>query len=153
VEEADLPTFFAHQLDAEAIAMAAVPARDRDAFTAHWARILVDETGVKRTILADGEIAGNVVSWHQDDERLVGYWLGREHWGRGVATAALSAFLRLETRRPLRARVAAHNTGSIRVLEKCGFSLVGTEQAPALTEPGDIVELIMELDEDATPGS
>ena len=93
VAEADLPIFFEHQLDPEATQMAAFPARDRDAFMAHWAKILADESGGKQTILVDGQVAGNVVSWGEPGERHVGYWIGRHYWGRGVATRALTAYL------------------------------------------------------------
>ena len=89
-----------------------------------------------RTILADGAVAGNVVSWLQDGERLVGYWIGREHWGRGIATRALAELLREIEERPLYAHVARHNVGSIRVLEKCGFT------RRAEDENGLIFELI-----------
>ena len=93
----------------------------------HWERIRGDGSVVTRTILAGERIAGNVVSWQDGDERLVGYWIGRDHWGKGIATAALAAFLRVEERRPLHARVAAHNLGSARVLEKCGFARRGMD--------------------------
>ncbi|RPJ44644.1 MAG: N-acetyltransferase, partial [Chloroflexi bacterium] len=58
-------------------------------------------------------------------EREVGYWLGREFWGRGIATQALTAFLEQVTERPLFAHVAKHNLSSRRVLEKCAFAVVG----------------------------
>lgn len=125
VTEEDLPVFFEHQQDPQATEMAAFPARDRDAFMAHWRKILADETVVTRTILVDGDIAGNVVSFEMAAGREVGYWLGREFWGGGVATKALALFLQIETRRPLSAHVAAHNIASRRVLEKCGFVVCG----------------------------
>lgn len=126
VEPADLPVFYEHQLDEEAAAMAAFTSRDRDAFTVHWEqRVLGGDDVVARTIVADEEVVGNVVSWPQEGERLVGYWIGKPFWGRGIATLALRAFLEEVETRPLHARVARHNAGSIRVLEKCGFRLVG----------------------------
>jgi RimJ/RimL family protein N-acetyltransferase len=125
VEPGDVEVFFAHQRDPEATRMAAFPARDHHAFSAHWARILDDATVAARTIVAGGEVAGNVVSWSEDGQRLVGYWIGREHWGRGVATAALQAFVAEREERPLHARVAEANAGSIRVLAKCGFVPTG----------------------------
>ena len=85
VEDADLPVFFEHQRDPESSAMAAVPARGRAAFERHWAAIRRDESTVLRTVLRDGEVAGNLLSWNQDGARMVGYRIGREHWGRGVA--------------------------------------------------------------------
>jgi len=127
--ESDLPILFRNQADPESSAMAAFPSRDREAFVAHQAKIDADETVLSRTIVADGEVAGGVVSWQAIDERCVGYWIGREFWGRGIATAALRAFLELERARPLTAYVAAHNLGSRRVLEKCGFVVVREQRA------------------------
>lgn len=127
VTEGDLPAFFEHQLDPEATRMAAFPARESDASMAHWTRILGDETITKKTVLVDGRVAGNVVSFEHDGNPEVGYWIGRSYWGKGVATAALSAFLNLVRARPLYARVAKHNVASIRVLEKCGFEIFGEE--------------------------
>ena len=51
VTEDDLLVFFEHQLDPDATHMAAFPARDREAFMAHWSKILVDETVTKKTIM------------------------------------------------------------------------------------------------------
>jgi len=121
VVESDLPVFFEHQQDPEATAMADFPARDREAFDTHWARILADDTLTKKTIVVEGQVAGNAVSWPQDGRRLVGYWLGREFWGRGLATRALAELVDELGTRPLHAYVAKTNIGSIRVLEKCGF--------------------------------
>lgn len=124
VEADDLPIFFEQQLDAEATRMAGFPSRDRASFDAHWAKnILGNKDAVTRTIVAGGEVAGYIGSWLQDDVRLVGYWLGREYWGKGVATRALSAFLDVVAERPIHAHVVPHNAASIRVLEKCGFRL------------------------------
>jgi RimJ/RimL family protein N-acetyltransferase len=123
VEVADLPFFFEHQRDSEAVAMVGFKSRDLDAFEKHWAKILADETSLKRTIVVDGQVAGHLASFIRDDVREVGYWLDRSYWGRGIATEALTAFLALELRRPLYAGVANHNLASIRVLEKCGFTV------------------------------
>lgn len=125
----DLPILFAHQADPEAARMALFPSRDRPAFLAHWERIGADPTTVARAIVADGEVAGNVGSWDGDGKRLLGYWVGREHWGRGIATAAVAAFLEIDRTRPIHAFVAVTNVGSIRVLEKCGFARVDSRFA------------------------
>ena len=73
VEDGDLPVFFEHQLDPEATHMAGFPARDRDSFMAHWNRILEDGSVVKKTVLFEGEVAGNIVSFVNSGEREVGY--------------------------------------------------------------------------------
>ena len=106
VTEDDLPIFFDHQRDPEANRMAAFPPRDRDAFTAHWTTILRDTSVVVRTVLLDGEVAGNVVAFDFEGRREVGYWIGRAFWGKAVATRALRAFLGEVTERPLFAGVA-----------------------------------------------
>lgn len=145
VAEDDLPIFFQHQSDPEANQMAAFTARDRDAFMAHWrSKILGDETVAKKTILFDGEVAGNIVSFEHEGKREVGYWIGREYWGKGIASKALAAFLEHERRRPLYAGVARHNIGSIRVLEKCGFVNVGPDQGSADSQGEAFDEWILE---------
>ena len=123
VMEADLPILYEHQLDTEATAMAAFPAREKEAFMAHWKKVMGNSTNILRTILFNGQIAGNIVSWEQDNEQEVGYWLGRQYWGKGIATAALMQFLDLVNMRPLYAHVVKQNIASRRVLEKCGFMI------------------------------
>ena len=129
VTEADLPIFFEHQRDPEAARMAAFPSRDREAFMAHWQqKILANDEVTKKTVLSDeGEVAGNIGIFDLDDKRLVGYWIGREFWGKGLATKALAAALAEEKTRPIHAYVATSNLGSVRVLEKCGFTFVSRE--------------------------
>ena len=145
VVEDDLPIFYEHQREPEAIRMAAFPPRELDAFTAHWIKVLSDRTITKKTILFDGHVAGNVVSFEKDGQRLVGYWVGKEHWGKGIATKALSAFVSLVKARPLYAHVAKHNVASIRVLEKCGFTVWGSD-----TGDDGIEEVILRLDAEST---
>jgi RimJ/RimL family protein N-acetyltransferase len=127
VLDADLPIFYEHQRQPEANKMAAFPAREREAFMAHWAKILADETIFKRTVVFQEQVAGNIVSFLQDDLREVGYWIGEEFWGQGIASRALSLFLEEETLRPLFAHVSKHNPAPWRVLEKCGFRLFGED--------------------------
>jgi RimJ/RimL family protein N-acetyltransferase len=129
VEDADLPIFLAHQDDPVAAAMAAFPTRAPDVFYEHWARIRADPLNYTRTIVADGEVVGDIVSWLDDGRRQVGYWIGRSHWGKGFATAALRLMLAEIKDRPVTAHVVLDNVGSQRVLEKCGFVRVGEEVA------------------------
>lgn len=124
VEDGDLPFFFEWQADEESFRMAAVAPRDAEAFAAHWARIRSNADSYLRTIVADGAVAGHAVSWTGDEGRMVGYWLGKAHWGQGIASAALRLVLAEERRRPLLATVAEHNAASRRVLEKAGFQFV-----------------------------
>jgi RimJ/RimL family protein N-acetyltransferase len=128
----DLPILYEYQREPEANDMAAFPPRDHDAFMAHWAKIMADPTLVLQTILADETIAGSIGSWPKDGKRLIGYWIGKEHWGKGIASAALAVLVKEMTERPLHAFVAKRNLASIRVLQKCGFtiSMELTESAP-----------------------
>ncbi len=123
IEPDDLPIFFEHQRDPVAVAMVVFRSREKAEFNAHWAKILADDTSLKKTIVADGQVAGHIASFMRDGEREIGYWIERTLWGRGIASAALAAFLCLEQRRPLYAGVAPHNIASIRILQKCGFTL------------------------------
>ena len=145
VEDGDLAVFFAHQRDPEAVRMAAFPSREHDAFLAHWAKIRATplET-ITRTILCEGRVAGNVCSWVQAGQREVGYWIGREFWGRGIASAALTLLLAEVKARPLHAHVISHNVASIRVLQKCGFTITGSEKFPDKAG-AEIKEVILTL--------
>jgi RimJ/RimL family protein N-acetyltransferase len=142
VELSDLEAFYEQQADPASVEMAAVPPREHDDHMAHWRKVLADETSNVRTIVVDGEVAGHVVSFLRDGvgDREVGYWIARPLWGRGVASAALAAFLADEPRRPLVAHAAVHNPGSRRVLEKCGFRVVA-EVADAHGDGVDEVHL------------
>lgn len=145
VNESDLPIFFKQQLDPEANRMAAFPARDLETFMTHWTGVLADETLVKKTILFAGQVAGNIVSFEQAGQRLVGYWIGKEYWGKGIATRALSELLDQIETRPLYARVAKHNIASIRVLEKCGFT-ISAEYNEVSEAGGEVIkELLLKL--------
>ena len=140
VVEADLPVFYEYERDPEASAMAVFPSREREAFMAHWARTLANDSALTWTIVCDGEVAGNIGCWEADGRRLVGYWIGRAFWGRGLATEALAELVDVVDARPLLAEVVTTNVASIRVLEKCGFTRVDVHAA------GDgIEELVLEL--------
>jgi RimJ/RimL family protein N-acetyltransferase len=129
VEEADLEVFLAQEHDPEAARRARFPPREREKFMNHWAtRVLGDPTVLVQTITVDDVTAGNAVAWWEGDRRFIGYWLGQEFWGRGVGTEALTLFLQRETIRPLYADPFIGNTGSVRLLEKCGFHRTGTVQ-------------------------
>ena len=145
VTATDLPILFEHQRDPEAARMAAFPSREKHHFHAHWTRILADPSLGKQTILYDGQVAGNIVSFDQSGVRQVGYWIGREYWGKGIATRALALYLAYEPIRPLYAYVAKHNIGSRRVVEKCGFALVGEHQGTLDDGSPDVEEFIFRL--------
>jgi RimJ/RimL family protein N-acetyltransferase len=148
VAESDLPIFFEQQSDEAASYMAAFTGRDpsdRDAFMAHWAKIRADNTITIRTILQDGQVAGNILSFEWEGKPEVGYWIGREYWGKGIATRALTEFLTIVKTRPLYAAAAKDNIASIRVLEKCGFTITGYTKSFAKARGEEIEEAILQL--------
>jgi len=149
VVEDDLPLFFGFQLDPDANHMAAFIARDpsdRQAFIAHWKKILADPTTTNRTIVFGGQVVGSVGSYEDAGKPEVTYWIGRAYWGQGIATRALSEFLAHYNRaRPMYARVAKDNLGSRRVLEKCGFQVIGQSKGFAKARGEEIEELVLEL--------
>ena len=151
VEPDDLPILFEQQLDPEANRMAAFTAADpsdREAFAAKWARILADNSATATTIVHAGAVAGSVMLWRDPelDGPEVTYWLGKEFWGLGLATAALQLFLLEVTTRPLYGRAAKDNLASIRVLEKCGFILEREARGFAPARGEEIAEVVLRLD-------
>ena len=69
----DLPIFFEYQCDPDANHMAAFTRKDpadRDAFMAHWTKILEDEANTIQTILFNGSVAGSVSSYVDEDEHV-----------------------------------------------------------------------------------
>jgi RimJ/RimL family protein N-acetyltransferase len=119
----DLAIFFDQQLDLDANYMAAFTAEDRAdraAFMAHWKKILGDDTIIKKTILFDGQVAGNIASFEMFGERVVGYWIGQQYWGKD-------------------------NVASLRVLQKCGFTITGEDKGFANARGNDIEEYILTL--------
>ncbi|WUJ19746.1 GNAT family N-acetyltransferase [Streptomyces sp. NBC_00390] len=147
VHDTDLPVFFRHMNDPESNRIAAFTSEDpsdRAAFEAHWARIRASED-VIRTVLADGVVVGHTAVYGPPDFREVTYFIDRAYWGRGVATAALSGLLDVVPTRPLHARAAADNKGSVRVLEKCGFTVTGHDRGFANARGEEIDELVLTL--------
>lgn len=143
VEEGDLLLFYEIQAEPEGAALAVYASKDRDAHRAHWEKILADDSCAARTVTFEGEVVGSVQSWDQDGHREIGYWIGKEHWGKGIATSAVARYLEIETTRPLAAWVAEHNLGSIRVLERCGFARV--DEQPE-SEPDGVRFVVLQLD-------
>lgn len=146
--ERDLPILFEQQRDPVAVHMAAFTAKDPNdwqAFLAHWTTVRADPANINRAIIVDGAVAGSVVSYLMFGERDVGYGLGREFWGRGIATAALRAFLEVVRERPLHARAVKENVASLRVLEKCGFAITGEDKGYANGRGAEVEEYILTL--------
>ena len=145
----DLPIFFEQQLDQEANYMAAFTAKDptdKTAFMSHWRKILADDSVIIQTIIFNEQVAGSVSSYEDEGKPEVTYWIGKDFWGKGIATRALTEFLEHHNKvRPIYARVANDNLGSRRVLEKCGFIVLGQSMGYANARGQEIEEFLLEL--------
>jgi RimJ/RimL family protein N-acetyltransferase len=149
MDESDLSVFFEHQLDSQACYMAAFtpenPA-DRDSFNRRWTGFLTNENMFKKTILYNGEVAGHIIAYKADRDLLT-YWIGREYWGKRIATQAVAEFIKMMPIRPLYAYVAVDNIASLRVLQKNGFEIIEKEVGYANARGGELEEYLLELNE------
>ncbi|MDO9084883.1 MAG: GNAT family N-acetyltransferase [Anaerolineaceae bacterium] len=147
----DLPIFFTQQKDPDANQMAAFTSRDpsdQEAFNSHWQKIMVSDTVIIRTIVFEEQVAGYVLSYLDEGKPEVGYWIGKEFWGKGIATRALAEFLSsANTTRPIYAHTAKDNQASKRVLEKCGFCVIKEMIGFANARGKEIEELLLVLNE------
>ena len=149
LEDRDLDTIFQQATDPESIRMAAFTAAsqtDRRAFLDRMSRVRADTSITHQVIEVDGAIVGTIASFRIDDEREVTYWVDRAHWGKGIASAALQMLLAEIAERPLYARAASDNLGSLRVLEKAGFRRIGVNRGFAAGRGEEIEETILRLD-------
>jgi RimJ/RimL family protein N-acetyltransferase len=153
VEPDDVEVFFQQQLDPVAnqmVAFTGADPTDRGQFEEKWSRIVRDPDVTSRAVLVDGAAAGYVLVFDQSGKPSVAYWIGRSFWGRGVASAALAQLLDIVEERPLYARAAVYNSGSIRVLEKCGFTEWGRNRDFANARGEDVEEILFRLDGEAS---
>jgi RimJ/RimL family protein N-acetyltransferase len=149
VDDRDLDPIFQQVTDPESIRMAAFTAEhqtDHSAFLSRMSRIRADPSASNRVIDVDGAVAGTIASFRIDDQLEVTYWVDRTHWGKGIASAALLLLLAETAERPLYARAASDNVGSLRVLEKAGFRRVGVNRGFAAGRGEEIEETILRLD-------
>ena len=147
--DSDLPIFFEHQQHQPALHMAAFvheDPSDRAHFDAHWAKLMGSAKILKRSIEADGQLVGHIMSFEMEGDREITYWIDHNHWEKGIASEALRLFLEAETTRPLFGRAAKDNTASIRSMEKCGFQLIAHERGFANARGEEIDEVVMRLE-------
>jgi len=148
VKKEDFEIYFDQQQNPEANYMAAFTSKDpsdKIAFNEKWKKIKADKSITINTIIYKKKIAGYIVchSWFGEPE--ISYWIGKEFWGKGIASAALIKFLTLLEVRPLYARVVNDNIASIRVLEKCGFVYHGKDKGFANARDKEVEEFIYKL--------
>ena len=149
VEDRDLDALFDQMRDPASVQMAAFSAEhpdDEAAFRAHMTGQRNSPGITLRAITCNGQLAGSIASFVFQGQTEITYWIDRAAWGRGIASRALTLFLELVPTRPLYAYVASDNTGSLRVLQKAGFQIIGTETCFAHVRNSQIQETILRKD-------
>jgi RimJ/RimL family protein N-acetyltransferase len=147
-EITDLAFFFIFQLDSEANYLAAFTSKDptdKTAYLQKYTKLVNDPTINMQTIIVDNTIVGSIAKFEMEGEAEITYWMDKKCWGKGIATKALTAFLKNENMRPIFARVAFDNVGSQKVLEKCNFVKIGTDKGFANARQAEIEEFIYKL--------
>jgi RimJ/RimL family protein N-acetyltransferase len=148
VEAGDLDAIFEQMRDPESVRMAAFTSADpsdRGAFDAHMATVLSSPESHLQAIIRDAQLVGTIASYISEGATEVTYWIDRTCWGQGIATQALGLLLEEISIRPIRARAASDNAGSLRVLQKVGFRPIATESSFAPGRATEIEETILEL--------
>jgi len=128
VDDPDLDLVYEHQRDVEACERAGAMPRGRDAFDERWEGLLGDPQVVARSVVADGEVVGHVLSFVRDGRPEVGYWIARSHWRQGIGSTALGLLLDELDERPLYAQIAFHNPASLRIAERHGFREIDAQE-------------------------
>lgn len=149
LRDSDLDAIFVMEQDPEAVRMAAFTSpnpTDRDAFECHMSRIRTSPDVSAYAITVDGELVGTAATFLMDGDREVTYWVDRAQWGRGIATAALAQLIEREPVRPLFARAASTNAGSVAVLGNNGFVEIGRERNFAAGVAAEVEETIFRLE-------
>jgi RimJ/RimL family protein N-acetyltransferase len=145
--DSDFPIFFEHQRDAASARMAAFGTQDANAseLAARWKKNLADGTNTHKAIVEGGDVVGFVATFLYDGKLQVTYGIARSHWGRGIASAALAQLLQSVSMRPIYASAASDNVASLRVLQKCGFTIRGSTRAFANARGEEIDEVLLAL--------
>jgi RimJ/RimL family protein N-acetyltransferase len=148
LDDEDLDAIFEMMRDRTAVEMAAFTAADPDdrvAFDAWIERQRATPDVALYVVTESGGFAGTAALFSAEGDREVTYWIARHAWGRGVGTAALQLLVSREPERPLFARVATHNAGSLAVLTKVGFTEVSRDVEFAPGVGREIEEIVLVL--------
>jgi RimJ/RimL family protein N-acetyltransferase len=148
VKVSDLDAIFEQMRDPTSVQMAAFTTEDpndRPAFDSHMAKVMGSSDTTNRAIVYDNRLVGTIANFVSEGATEVTYWIDQSYWGHGIASRALALLLDEVAARPVHARVASDNIGSLRVLEKNGFRRVGTETSYAPARGAEIEETLLTL--------
>ncbi|WP_082735656.1 GNAT family N-acetyltransferase [Polycladidibacter stylochi] len=106
-----------------------------EAFFAQISPAPYPQAPMRRAIVVDGAFAGTIELALPGDLEdyphlpTIGYWLGEPFWGKGFASRAVRLILQqafaIEGVGTVAARAFQENAGSLNVLSKAGFKIVG----------------------------
>ncbi|XVV06689.1 GNAT family N-acetyltransferase [Actinosynnema sp. CA-248983] len=149
IDDSDLDALFEQMRDPEAVRMAAFTAKDphdRDAFDRHMATLRTSPNITARAVTHRERLVGSIGCFVIEGDTEITFWIDRSVWGQGIASEALALFLDTVAVRPLYARAASDNVGSLKVLQKAGFTIIGTEVSYANARNAEIEETVLRLD-------
>jgi RimJ/RimL family protein N-acetyltransferase len=149
IDDSDLDALFDQMRDPESVRIAAFTAKDpddRETFDSRMAKSRTAPDGTMRAVIRDGRLVGSIASFVVEGETEITYWIDRSVWGRGIASQAVALFLDTVRVRPVYARAASDNVGSLKVLQRAGFKVVGTATSYANARSSDIEETVLRLD-------
>lgn len=89
-----------------------------------------DGNTIRRAIDWQGVLVGSIgLGPRPGGAEEIGYWIGKPYWGKGIASAALAAFLKVLAEKgiagPILAQTVASNVASQQILLKNGFAYAG----------------------------
>ncbi|MCX4751566.1 GNAT family N-acetyltransferase [Kitasatospora sp. NBC_01287] len=148
IDDADADELFDQMRDPEAARMAAFTAEDpddREAFDRWLSKVRAAPDVTMRAVTRGGRLVGSIAAFVSEGDTEITYWIDRSAWGQGVAGRALALLLDIVPLRPLHARAASDNLGSLRVLRRAGFTVIGTEISHAPARHAEIEETILRL--------
>jgi RimJ/RimL family protein N-acetyltransferase len=149
IDDSDLDALFVQMRDPVSVQMAAFTVTDpsdRAAFDIHIAKTRASPEANSFAVTRDGRLVGSIASFVVEGDTEVTYWIDRSVWGQGIASQALAVLLGRVSARPVFARAASDNIGSLKVLQRAGFTVIGTEISYANARDAEIEETILRLD-------
>jgi RimJ/RimL family protein N-acetyltransferase len=149
IDDSDLDALFDQMRDPESVRMAAFTVKDpddRQTFDSRMATSRSAPDTTMRAVIRDGRLVGSIASFVVEGEIEITYWIDRSVWGQGIASQAVALFLDTVRVRPMYARAASDNIGSLKVLQGAGFKVIGTATSYANARSSDIEETVLRLD-------
>ncbi|MBO6754690.1 MAG: GNAT family N-acetyltransferase [Roseibium sp.] len=100
-------------------------------------------------VTRDNDLIGGVSVRALQDTPLIGYWLGRSHWGNGLMTEAVFAVVdwlfRVMNHQLIASEAMTDNPASLKVMQKTGFRTVGRTERDSASRGCKVAAIRTEL--------